>query len=480
MTDPRDAPHRPLLRFHGGLAGAVAPFAIFLAGVAWLALSGAPDERGFWPVLLAALTAGLALARDRAAYADAAIHGMSRPIVMVMVLAWLLAGVLAALMNASGFVESLVWLARAAGVAGGGFAAVSFLVTAVVATATGTSLGTLLLAAPLLYPAGAALGTEPVWLLGAILGGATFGDNVSPVSDTTIASATTQWADLGGVVRSRMRYALPAAAVALALFAALAGAGGEGAVPGAPDPAPGASLPPLDVSPRGLPMLIAPAVVLGLLLARRHLLEGLTAGIVAALVLGLPLGLIAPAAVLSIDAGGFTARGLIVEGMERGIGVAVFTLLLMGLVGGLEATGVLRRLVELAERRTRTARGAELWAFGATSAAVLLTTHSVVAILTVGDFVRRTGERFGIGPYRRANLLDVTVCTYPFLLPYCIPTILASSLTAGAEAFGMPRITPLAAGMANLHSWALLGMVVLAVATGYGRRGPGGGPSVER
>jgi len=216
-------------------------------------------------------------------------------------------------------------------------------------------------------------------------------------------------------------------------------------------------------------MLVAPAVVIALLLARRHLLEGLFAGIVIALGLGLGLGLIAPGAVLFIDAGHFTARGLIIDGMERGIGVAVFTILLMGLVGGLEATGMLDRLVAIAERRTRSARGGELWIFGAVSAAVLLTTHSVVGILTVGDFTRRTGERFGIGPYRRSNLLDVTACTYPFLLPYCIPTILAASTTVSGEAFGMPRISPFAAGMANLHSWALLGTIVLAVVTGYGR-----------
>ncbi len=457
--EPRQ-PAAQALTFHGGLAGALAPFALFLAGVAWLALSGAPDEKGFWPVLLAALALGLALARDRTRYAEAAIGGMSQPIVAVMILAWLLAGVLAALMNASGFVEALVWLARETGVSGGGFAAAAFVLAAVVSTSTGTSLGTLLLCAPLLYPAGAGLGTDPVWLMGAILGGATFGDNVSPVSDTTIASAATQRADLGGVVRSRMRYALPAGAVALVLFALLGGGGAPGAT----------SAPPLPASPGGLPMVLAPVLVLGLLLARRHLFEGLLAGIVAALALGLALGRITPHAVLWIDSAHFTARGLIIDGMERGLGITIFTLLLMGLVGGLEATGVLERLVGLAEAHTASARGAELWTFGAVSAAVLLTTHSVVAILTVGDFTRRTGERFGVSRYRRANLLDVTVCTYPFLLPYCIPTILAASTTAAGAAFGMPRLSPLQVGLANLHSWGLLVMVLAAVVAGYGRR----------
>ncbi len=95
------------LRFYGGTAGALAPFALFLVGVAWLGLSGAPDERGFWPVLLGALILGLLLARDRTMYSEKIIAGMSQPVVMLMVMAWVLAGVLGALMNASGRVAFL-------------------------------------------------------------------------------------------------------------------------------------------------------------------------------------------------------------------------------------------------------------------------------------------------------------------------------------------------------------------------------------
>ena len=64
----------PTLAFHGGVLGALAPFALFLGGVAWLGLTGAPDETGFWPVLLAAIALGLFVARDRTAYADALVH----------------------------------------------------------------------------------------------------------------------------------------------------------------------------------------------------------------------------------------------------------------------------------------------------------------------------------------------------------------------------------------------------------------------
>ncbi len=454
MNKPRaDTP----LTFYGGLAGALLPLALFLAGVVWLGLSGAPDERGFWPVLVAALALGLILARDRTAYAETLIQGMSQPIVMIMIMAWSLAGILASLMNASGFVEALVWAARQAGVEGGGFAVASFLIACLVSTSTGTSLGTLILCSPLLYPAGGALGTDPAILIGAILGGATFGDNVSPVSDTTIASALTQEADIRGVVWSRLRYALPAAAVAMVAYGILGGGEGsdaEAAVVG---------------SPVGLPMLAAPAVTIALLLRGRHLLHGLFGGILTATGLGLVLGLIQPSQLLRIDVENYVARSLFVDGIERGLGVSIFTILLMGLIAGFEATGAMERLVHFAGERIRSPAGAEWWIFIAVSVAVLLTTHPTVAILAVGPLALATGRRFGIDQYRRSNLLDVTVCTYPFTLPYFIPAILAASTTVGAEDFGMPRLSPFTAGIYNFHSWALLVVIVVAIATGYGR-----------
>lgn len=451
-------PHADALRFHGGVAGALAPFLLFLAGVAALGLSGAPDETGFWPVLLAALGLGLLLATDRTAYADAIIDGMSRRLVMVMVLAWILAGVLGALLRESGLVEALTGAAAAAGVTGGGYVAVAFLIAAVFSTATGTSLGTILVCAPLLYPVAGGLDADPAFTIGAVLAGATFGDNVSPISDTTIASATTQEADLGGVVRSRMRYALPAAAVAVVVYALGGGAGSRGGPVG----------PTFAGDPLGLVLLVVPAFVLVLLVRGRHLVEGLFAGIGATVLLGLLLGRFAPSELLGIDRDNFIATGIVLDGMRRAVGVSVFTILLMGLVGGVEASGLLDRLVAAVRTRARSSRSAEWWIFGAVSAATVLTTHSGVAILTVGPLARDVGEEAGVGAYRRANILDVAVCTYPFLLPFFIPTILASAMTAGIV--GMPRISPWEVGWHNVHSMGLWVVLVAAIATGWGRR----------
>ena len=448
------------LTFHGGLAGALAPFAVFLGGVATLAIAGAPDERGFWPILLAALTVGLLLAKDRAHYCEAMLDGMSQRVVMVMLCAWLFAGVLGTILSASGFVTALAWLARSAHLTGGGYAGAAFLVCALVSTATGTSFGTILLAGPLLYPAGGPAGAAPAALMGAILAGATFGDSISPVSDTTIASSGSQDADIGGTVRSRLRYALPAGLVAL-IASILIGGSGD---------APGATSALANVKPMALGMLIAPALVIAMLLRQRHLIESLLIGSAVSAALAVTLGLITPAALLHVAPGTFGATGLVVDGMQRAIGVSVFTLLLVALVGTLQATDALDRLVRAAEGRAKSSRTAEWWIVGVVSGAVLITTHSVVAILAVGPFAKQAGQRFALSRYRRANLLDLTVCTWPFLLPWFLPTILAASASAGGEAFGMPPQTALTIGLHNTYAWALVAAVLIAVTTGYGRR----------
>lgn len=457
--NPQTRSQAKRLLYRGGYFGALLPLVVFLLGVAWLGFAGAPSETGLWPVLVLCLTIGLLLARDRHAYSEAVVAGMAQPIVAIMILAWLFAGMLGALMNASGFVEALVWLAQEAGVTGAGYVLASFLIACAVSTSTGTSLGTLMLCAPLLYPAGGALGADPVYLIGAILGGATFGDNLSPVSDTTIASTVTQGANMGRVVRSRLRYALPAAAMAMVAFAFL----GKSGIP----PEVEAAI--LETSPAGLPMLLAPGLVVWLLLRHVHLVEGLLLGILTAVLLGLSLGRFTPAELFFIDVDRYTGAGILVDGMVRGVGVSIFTLLLMGLVSGVESSGVMQRLLERAGKRINSPRGAETWIFTTVSAATLVTTHSVVALLAVGRSARETGRRWGISAERRANILDVTVCTYPFLLPYCIPTVFAASTTHSGRGFGMPVLSALPVGLANFHSWALLLVILVAIVTGWGR-----------
>lgn len=449
------------LAFYGGTSGALLPFLVFVVGVVALAVSGARDERAFWPIQVLALSVGLILARNRTTYCKTLLQGMSQPIVMIMIMAWLLASILGVLMVATGFVETLTWIAGRLELGPAGFAVVCFLICAVVSTSTGTSFGSIMICGPILYPAGALLGTHLPTLAGAILGGATFGDSISPISDTTIASALTQKADIGGTVRSRLKYVIPAAGVALILYFLRASTAG-GAVVSKTLEIPG--------SPKALPMLLMPIVVIALLLAGCHLLHGLLIGLLTGVAVGLSFGLLPLERLFSLDPENFTVRSVIVEGIDRGVGISIFTIFLMGLVAALEASGVLGRMVDSAETSIRSLRSAETGIVGLVGAAALLTSHSIVAILTVGEFTRRTGERFGIHRYRRANLLDLTVVTFPFILPYFIPVILAANTTASGASYGIPPVSPLLVGLHNFYSWAVLAMVIFALISGFGRR----------
>ena len=449
-----------VVRYYGGLWGAFFPFAFFVAGVVALALVGAPDERGFWPVLVLALTLSLLLARDRSAFCEVVIEGMSRPIVMIMIMAWSLASIIGVLLNETGFVEALIWIAAQLHLSGWTFVGASFLICCMVSTATGTSFGTILICGPILYPAGGLMGADLATLAGAVLGGATFGDSISPISDTSIASALSQGADIGGTVRSRLKYVLPGAVLALPVYLLCARWSGGLASGGAQ----------LAGDPRGLPMVLAPLVVIGLLLTGRHLVHGLLAGMAVALLVGVGLGLLPLEKLLRLDLENFTARSVLIDGINRSVGISFFTIFLLGLVAALEASGFLRRLVDFSARRTPTPRAAEIWIAAVVGAVVSLTCHSIVAILTVADFTRETGERFGIHPYRRANLLDVTVSSFPFMLPYFIPVVLTANTTASGLDRGVPKVDPLQVGLHNFFSLMLVGVLVFAITTGYGRR----------
>ena len=450
MIARTETPDTPTLRFYGGTLGALLPFGLIAGGVIAIALSGAPDERGFWPVLLAALTAGLLLAKDRKAFSETVINGMAQPIVMVMLSAWMLASTIGVLLSETGFVNALLWVAGQLQLSAAGFTAAAFAICCVISLSTGSSFATILIGGPLLYPAGGLLGADLPLLAGAILAGATFGDFFAPISDTTIASALSQEAEIGPTVRSRLRYVLPVALVALPLYYLLGRVRSASAAAGEE----------LAGSPAGLPMLLVPVLIVVLFLRGKHLLHGLLFGLLAGVLLGWALGLLPGAKILSLDLENFRAQSFVIEGINRATGISFFTILLMGLVETLKAGGLIERLVAWAARHSHSPRQAEGWIAAAGSAAVLLTTHSIVAILMVAEFARKTGEQQGIEPTRRANLLSLVVCVFPFLLPYFIPVILMANTTGSGEPFGLAPVAPLQTGLHNFIAWGLAAMTI--------------------
>lgn len=437
---------------------ALLPFLLFVGGVIAIALSGAPDERGFWPILIFALGLGLVLCKDRTKYSEVVISGMSEKIVMIMITAWILASIIGVLMTLTGFVDALLWLSHLVQLTGTGFTVATFIICCVVSLSTGSSFATILICTPIFYPTGGVMGACLPALAGAIIGGATFGDFIAPISDTTISSALSQEAVIGDTVRSRIPLIMPAVIVALIAYWLIGSL---------------YSMPPSGLDhanqgdPRGLPMLLIPAFIIFLFLKGKHLLHGLLSGVLAGTALGLMLGLLSWSDVLSLDLDNFVAKSFIIDGINRAVGLSIFTILLMGLVATLKASGMMQRLVHLATARSHTARQAEGWIIAVMSGAVLLTTHSIVAILMVKDFTKSTGEKLKISSTRRANLLSLVACIYPFILPYFIPVILMANMTNTGEDFSIPPVSPLDVGLHNFMSWGLLLVTLLTLVIGW-------------
>ena len=448
------------LTFYGGILGAIFPFLIFVSGVIFIALSGAPDEKGFWPVLLLALGISLLLAKDKKAFSETVINGMSEPIVMIMIMAWILASTIGVLMTTTGFVEALTWLASQLNLGHISFVLSTFIICCIVALSTGSSFATILICGPILYPAGGLLGAPLAPLAGAIIGGATFGDFIAPISDTTIASTLSQKAEIGPTVRSRIKYIVPAFLFALIAYYLSAHFGEIRTTSSGQE---------LLGDPRGLPMLLVPIFIIYLFLKGKHLLHGLLLGLMFGVVLGLVTGLLPLTKLIALDLDNFVAKSFVIDGINRAVGISFFTILLMGLVATLKASGLIEKLVQFAEERSHTQKHAEGWIAGTVWAAVMLTTHSIVAILMVAEFANKTGEKMGLSAQRRANILSLIVCVFPFLLPYFIPVILMANTTNSGVELNIPTVSPLDAGLHNFVAWGLLLVAILSIVFDYGK-----------
>lgn len=455
------------IRFHGGLWGAFLPLLAFVAAVVTVTAHGMISIQAYFAPLVAVVGLVILLARDRAAACDAMLSGVADRTVAVMVFAFLGAGVFGALLVSSGVVESIVWLGEAAGVRGVLFILVSFLVAAVVATAIGTSTGTVVTCVPVLYPAGVALGAHPALILGALYSGARFGDNLAPISDTTVASAFTQGTEVGEVVRTRIKYALVAAALSVVLYLVvglvmaggpttgmdMAGAGATG----------GGS-----ANPAALLMLLAPLLTIVLCLKKRPLIQALWAGIFTAIPIGLLLGTFTPAQLYALEPPR-RVTGAITDGLTGMRDVIFLLFFIMAVLGALRRAGALEAVVQRLMRFATTPKKAEFSIFALVSVLCPLCAGNTPAMLVSGPMVSDIGKRFGIPATRRANLMDLAGNGVTENLPH-INTMLALAgvMIATHEATGVPLVPLLTVGALAFHPMMLSLVAIGSIVTGWG------------
>ncbi len=447
---------RRRIEYRFGRAGSLAPLIAAAAMILWAAVSQS-NVNGYVLAFFTALITGVIFAKDEKAYGEALVYGLSKPMFGVIVLAVILAAVSGKLISASGAVQTIAYYVVAAGFTGRLFVAASFLITCLLAFATGTSVGTYFVVIPILFPVGVMAGAAPEFMIGAIVSGAAFGDNLGPISDTTIASSATQHADLGTVVKTRMRYSLPAAAGALLLFLLFAKTTEGGSGIGGSD---------VTAKPLSLIMLVVPAVIIALCMMRKHLITALSWGILSGIAAGLLSGIYTVGDLIAFP-GGFSVSGALIEAITGTAGTVAMLIGVFSLLGVLECSGLFEDVGALLTRLSKTERSTEATIVLSVGILSMVTGVISVAIVALGDLIHEIGEKAGVNRYRRANLMDCTGCVFCFLAPWTVHCVIPAQLSAQ---FGEgTAVAPGSVPFVNYYSLCMLVILVLAVAVGYGR-----------
>lgn len=337
--------------------------------------------------------------------------GASDPNVLLMIWIFVLAGAFAESAKSMGAVDATVALTLHL-LPGNLLPAGLFLAACFVSFSVGTSVGTVVALVPVAAGLAAETGMNEAWLTAIVVGGAFFGDNLSFISDTTIAATRTQECDLRDKFRVNVRIVAPAALITLAIYL-ITGSAAE--VHTVAEPVAGI---------RVVPYLL----VLVTAVAGMNVMKVLLLGIVASGVIGLATGSFS----LMEWCGGM---GQGITGMGE---LIIITLLAGGLLEMIRINGGIDYIIERMTRRISGRRGAEGTISGLVCLANLCTANNTIAILTVGPIARRIADRFGVDRRRSASLLDTFSCFTQGLLPYGAQLLMAAGLT-GLSPLGIIR-----------------------------------------
>lgn len=480
------------IEFYGGSGMSALPIALF---VIWaIVQSGVlriSDTTGLVAGMLICLIIGMFFVKGNwKTYANTIFVGMTQRVAATAIVAWLWAGMFAQTIQTGGFVAGLVWAADALSVGPSLFPAATFILAALLATGIGTGYGTTVAFTTLVFPAGVVLGANPVLLFGAILSGAAFGDNLAPVSDTTIVSAVTQDSDIGGVVASRFKYAIIAALFAFVGYLIA-----------------GSSMTGINVSqsaqqlfvensnPLGLVHLLSIFAVITTAVYGRHIVEAISWGLLVAVVLNLLLGLasvsemivfkasenvaiaqsLSPLPFVELVAPGKTGvGGSIYAGAEGFFPLAILVLLIVAgsqimiRGGGFEALqNWLLNSVATSIRR------AEVTMVLGTALVNAMITINTAAEIAIAPYIARIGEKFNINGYRRANILDANTTALGYIFPWA-----GGVLVGFAEIRDLPSqfdwftqsmvVNPIQVWPFVFHGWLLFFVFIAAALSGYG------------
>ncbi len=372
--------------------------------------------------------------------------------VMVMCLVFILAGGFSGAVQAAGGVDStvnlgLTLLPPSVAVAG------LFVIGCFISTAMGTSVGTIAALTPIAVGISQKTGMAGALCIGAVVSGAMFGDNLSMISDTTIAATRTQGCAMKDKFRENLKIVLPAAILTLILFGLLA-SGGDYRVS--------------EALPFSLWKVLPYLVVLIGALCGLNVFLVLTVGIVLSLVVGIATGSITWDQLFSVVFRGPDGQG----GIQNMYDITVISIVVAGIIGLVKANGGIDWILSGIKRHVHTPRGAQLGIAGLSALVDISTANNTIAIVMAGPIARDISTEYQIPPRRTAALLDIFTSVCQGVLPYGAQLLYAS---AGAAAVGL-AVTPLDL-LPYLFYPILMGISALIFILVTGRQKPSKTPS---
>ena len=329
------------------------------------------------------------------------LHGCGEENIMIMCMVFLFAGAFTSVSSAMGGVDSVVNLGMtfippqfiAAGV---------FVISSFISISTGTSVGTVTAVTPIALGLAQAGGLNQFLVVGATIGGSMFGDNLSMISDTTIAATRTQDVEMKDKFRANFKIALPAALVTFVLLLIF----------GRPE-----TLPAVQEYSYNIIKVLPYIFVLVASLLGVNVFAVLTGGILFSGAIGLATGSFPHWNLPTMFITAFpNVRNLPVIYDHR------WSAKMVEKEGGLE--WLLQKISKVIKNR----QTAELGIAVMTSLTNIATANNTVAILIDSTIAKDISKEYGVDPKRTASLLDIFACAFQGILPYGAQILFACAL----------------------------------------------------
>ncbi len=328
-------------------------------------------------------------------------RGAGKSELLLMIWIFVLAGAFAASAQAMGAIDATVQLTLQLlppkMLMAGLFVAACF-----ISLSIGTSVGTIVALTPIAAGIAESTGASVPLIVGVVVGGAYFGDNLSFISDTTIVATRTQGCRMSDKFRVNSQIVVPAAALVLLAYIIM----------GTKIHAPQA------VQSMDMIKVLPYVVVLVTAVCGVNVMVVLIVGILLSGIIGI--------------GGGYYNLLEWMSHMGRGImsmsELIIVTLLAGGLMELMRAGGGIDYIISSLTRRIRGRRGAELTIAGLVALTNVCTANNTIAILTVGPIAKDISDRFGVDPRKSASLLDTFSCLAQALIPYGAQILMAAGL----------------------------------------------------